>query len=171
MTKLEAAELVASLRASFPGARFPAESVAMYETMLADLDVKTARRAVSELVRTRTSEFMPSIGAIRHAAANAVHGNLRSGEEAWGIVTLAIRRIGAYGVPRFKDPAIARAVELMGWRNLAVDGTNDAADRARFCELYEQLRDEQRTGQVASPKLEPAPAFVGLLKGIGRKVG
>ncbi len=166
MTQAEASQAVAILRAAFPGLRFPPESAALYEKMLADLDFELVKAAVHRLVAVQTQAFIPTIGAIRTEAARQAHGALRSGEEAWGDVLAEIRRTGAYGRPRLKDGVAAKCVELMGWRDLCLS-TNDVADRARFCTLYVDLRDRERAGQVASPALRLLPPLDPKLLGIG----
>jgi hypothetical protein len=99
-----------------------------------------------------TSKFLPTIAEIRAAAVEMAHGARRLGGEAWGDVGSEIRRVGAYGEPQFTDPVAAECVRLMGWRNLCL-GTNDAADRARFVELYDGLAVRARADQVAGEAL------------------
>lgn len=171
MTKGEAAQVVAMLAGGFPGARFTEENAAVYEAFLADLDFALAAPAVAHLVNT--ARFLPSIAEIRAACLDARDGKPRGAEDAWGDVVAEIRRVGAYGAPSFADPHTAHAVERLGWRNLC-GSTNDAADRARFCELYNRARDRQREQTQASPGLRGGAvagrlpgAVAGLLAGVG----
>lgn len=171
MNKLESARVVAMLALGFPSARFSGQNAAVYEAFLADIDYELASVAVAKLVNT--SKFLPSIAEIRSACLDARDGRPRGAEEAWGDVVSEIRRIGTYGAPVFADPLTARAVERLGWRSLC-GSTNDAADRARFCELYNRARDNERDETLASPALTSSarrqlPSAVrGLLTGIGK---
>jgi len=171
MTKTEVVQAVAMLASAFPSSRFTAENASAYETLLVDLEAGELMAAVTLL--SRTSTFLPSIFEIRSAVLDARRGGRgRSPEDAWGDVLSEIRRVGAYGVPVFTDPIVAFTVGRLGWRNLCLEGRNDAADRARFCELYGQARDRDRRERLASPKLLggslPAPVRE-LVSGIGRK--
>lgn len=155
MTKSEVAELVAVLSASYPAAPMSERTTMAYESMLADLECAAANAAVARLVQT--SKWLPTIAEIRAAAYELAAGPRRLAGEAWGDVLSEIRRTGSYGVPRFVDARTAECVRLMGWRNLCLS-ENDAADRARFAELYDGLTERaMREGQVSSALALPAP--------------
>lgn len=159
MTKTEAARLVAFLLGAYSSVPVSSKTTLVYEAQLADLEFSTARRAVDRL--TKTSRFMPTIAEIRAMAVEIQHGPRRLGAEAWGDVLGEIRRVGLYGLPRFDDPRVAEAVHLMTWRGLCL-GENEAADRARFVDLYDGLQDRARADAVAGATL---PAARGLLAG------
>ena len=72
-----------------------------------------------------------------------------------GDVLAEIRRTGVYGVPSFADPLVTECVRIMTWRGLCL-GENEAADRARFIELYDGLATRWRVDAVAGRAL-PAP--------------
>lgn len=164
MTKAEAAKLVGFLLGAFPSASVTEKTSLVYEQLLADLDFSAAQLAVNRLARTK--RFLPTIAEIREAALEIVHGPKRLGGEAWGDVLAEIRRVGAYDLPRFEDPAVAEAVRLMGWRGLCL-GDNETSDRARFVELYEGLQDRARTDVQAGHALPPAKGLAGLPKPSG----
>lgn len=140
MTRSEAAKLVAVLLAAFPSAKSTAGTSEVYERMLADLDYPTANAAVERLIAT--CKFMPSIAEIRGACMDLSHGDQRAGGEAWGECLKAISRFGIYRAPgkdfSFQDPLVARCVAALGWEALC-NSENQAADRARFIELYDKL--------------------------------
>lgn len=161
MTKAEAAKLVAVLLASYPNtpqARVSSsgqtvQTSEVYERMLADLEYPTANAAVERLLAT--SRFMPTVAEIRDACMDLIHGDQRAGGEAWGECVKAISRWGIYRVPgvdfMFSDPLVARCVAALGWQNLC-NSENQAADRARFIELYDRLavgaRRDTNTNQL-----------------------
>jgi hypothetical protein len=155
MTKADVTELVAILSAAFPGSSMSERTVEVYEGMLLDLDFEAAKKAVARLVTT--SRFLPTIAEIRTAAFELEQGARRLAGEAWGDVLSEIRRTGSYGVPRFVDARTAECVRLMGWRNLCFS-ESDAADRARFAELYDGLTERAvRDGLAGSGLALPAP--------------
>lgn len=155
MTKSEVVELVAVLSASYPSASLAERTVLVYEQMLEDLDCSAASAAVARLVQT--SKWLPTIAEIRGAAYELAAVPRRLAGEAWGDVLSEIRRTGSYGIPRFVDPRTAECVRLMGWRNLCLS-ENDAADRARFADLYDGLTERaMREGQVSPALALPAP--------------
>lgn len=155
MKRSEVAELVAIMAAAFIRPPMTEKTCQVYETMLADLEHGAAKRAVMRLVNT--SKWLPTIAEIRAAAVELEHGARRSGAEAWGDVTTAIRKIGRYGNPAFEDPLVAQCVRSFGWETLC-DSTNDTADRARFIEAFDALAERSRRDLVAGAALAlPSP--------------
>lgn len=167
MTKTEASQLVAILFASFPSARLDRTHVDAYVSGLVDLDGRTAAAAVTRL--RFTSKFLPSIAEIREACAAQTHGPRRSGEEAYAELTDAVRRHGrdyGQGMPKFRDPLIAKCLGVWGsWNDFCASPSDDPGGRARFVQLYDELASRRRQDQVAGAPLpaprqgKPAPAF------------
>lgn len=153
MTKAEAAELVALVVAQWPQTAVTDKTSMVYEAALLDLDFAVAQVAVSRLAKT--ARWLPTVAEIREVAADLVHGPKRLGTEAWGDVGDEVRRVGAYGLPRFTDPIVAEAVRVIGWRTICL-GDNDVSDRARFIDVYEGLQQRARTDIVANHALPPA---------------
>jgi hypothetical protein len=154
MTKIEAAKLVAMLLQAYPNAQISPATSQTYELHLADLEAVGALEAVNRLIRT--SKWLPTIAEIRGMVVDVSEGPRRLGGEAWADVNNAVRFIGSYRPPPvFEDPIVARCVDAMGWKNLCLS-TNDAADRARFIEIYEGMVDRQRADIVAGRALPPA---------------
>src|SRR6185369_4442715 len=151
MTPAEAAKSVAVLAAAYPNARWAAATIQVYEEMLGDLDFQLVKRAISRLVCT--SKFLPTIAEIREASADLSLGPSRSPIDAWGDVTMAIRRIGSYFTPKINDPLVADCVRIMGWRNLCLGDSSEMADRARFAELYGDMQRKQRLNDLSEPGL------------------
>lgn len=149
MKPSEAAKAVGVLQAAYPSARWSNETVQVYESLLVDLDFDLVTKAIARHICT--SKFLPTIAEIRDAAADVALGPTRNGVDAWGDVGMAIRRVGSYGMPKFEDPIVAECVRIMGWRNLCLGDSPEAADRARFCELYADLQKKQRVRDVTEP--------------------
>ena len=153
MKKHEVSKIVAYLAAAFPQAQVTEATSEVYETMLADLDFEPAQEAVHRLCAT--SEWLPTIAKIRATYTDITRGPRRTGAEAHGDVLAEIRRVGAYDKPRFVDPIVAECVASMGWRGLCL-GDNEAADRARFIELYDRLSERDRQDAVVGRALPKA---------------
>jgi len=149
VTPAEAAKSVAVLAAAYPNARSSSATFQVYEEMLADLDFDLVKRAISRLVCT--SKFLPTIAEIREASADLSLGPSRNAINAWGDVTMAIRRVGYCGSPKFNDPLVADCVRIMGWRNLCLGDSTEMADRARFAELYADMQRKQRLNDLSEP--------------------
>jgi hypothetical protein len=173
VTPAEAAKAVAMLQAAYPAARWAEATIALYELMLSDLDFAVAGSAIARIIRT--SKFLPTIAEVFDVAADLTVGPTRSAVDAWGDVGTAIRRVGSYGVPRFADSIVAECVRVMGWRNLCLGDSPEAANRARFCELYADLQRKQRARDVSEPErlLPPpgrVPEFAGNVRSLLQKV-
>ncbi len=168
MQRSETAQILTMLSAAFRDAPISEMTAELYETMLADLDFQACKTAVFRLIRT--SKWLPTIAEVRGAVADVQLGPKRSGGEAYGDVLAEIRRTGYIGVPRFNDPVVSRCVELMTWRGLCL-GENEAADRARFIELYDSLAERERRDVVAGIALPPARGGLALPSAIGRLLG
>ena len=107
------------------------------------------------------SQARQHFSEVLDTAADLTVGPGRSAVDAWGDVGHAIRRVGYIGVPNFRDPIVDYCVRAMGWLNLCKGDSLEAADRARFCELYEHRQAEQRKWDVSEPsKLLPGASHV-----------
>ena len=150
MTKAEAAKLVAVLIAAYPSAKLGPDTTGIYERMLIDLDYPSANAAVERLLAT--SKWPPTVAEIREASLALTTGEIKPGGEAWGIVLSAIGRHGRNRTPGVDfdlgDTVALDVVRALHWRELC-DSDNQAADRARFIELYDQLAATARRRQLS----------------------
>jgi hypothetical protein len=153
------------LAAAYRDAPISDDTAGVYETMLLDLPFAACQQAVARLICT--SKWLPTVAEIRAAATDVERGPVRSGGEAYGDVLAEIRRTGSYGLPSFVDPLVAECVRLMGWRGLCL-GTNEAADRARFVELYDALARRGRADEVVGHALPRSPSGLGLPSPVGK---
>lgn len=175
MKPSEVTTIVAMLAAAYPAARMNEATVDVYELMLGDLDYQVARDAIARIIRT--SKFLPTVAEILEAAATEAVGETRNALQAWGDVMQAIRRVGQYGLPKFKDPLVAECVKSLGWRYLCTADVPESVDRARFAELYNDLQRRERVatitapGRLLPPKTEQAPELPGNVRELVRKVG
>lgn len=157
MTKVQVAEIVGLLIRAFPNFAGSTDTSKVYERMLEDLDHQVALTAVKRVLST--ARFMPTIAEIRAAAAEVLHGPKPGGVQAWGAVVEAIQRVGSYRpAPIFRDVLIGECVRALGWKNLCL-GDNDAADRARFIQMYDDLAAKRRTETIVAHALVPPAAL------------
>ena len=145
MQRSECLKLIAVMVAAYPRAKFTQANANAYAAGLEDLDHGVASEAIHSLIRI--NKWLPTIAEVRATALDLMQGERPHALEAWGKVCSAAERRGSYWSPKFRDATTQRCVEAMGWRYLC-RSTSDAADRARFVELYAQLSERQRLRDV-----------------------
>lgn len=150
MTDTEVRKIVAVLMGAFPGARITQETTAVYERMIRDLEYPLANAAVERLLAT--CKFMPTVAEIRETALALAVGEQKPGGEAWGKVLALVARYGSYREPgkdfEIADPVLRKSIASLGWREICLS-ENQAADRARFIELYDKLAVQERRKQAS----------------------
>jgi hypothetical protein len=174
MNRQESARLVAIVMGAYPSqaAKMSAKQgeamITAYETLLDDVTYELAQGAVRVLAQTE--KFMPSVAEIRAACLELTNGPKRPGGDAWGDV-IALRTFRDVTDMAKADPITLHICKEFGWieyrtlfRNGAdvdqwhvVSGDNEAADRARFIELYDKLKAQGHRETVA-PLLATARA-------------
>jgi hypothetical protein len=152
---------IASLRAAFPNANLPAETVAIYEAALADLDPADVERAV--VARIKTSRFFPTVAEIREQVAEtnlALPGPI----EAWNQA--------CDSDPGERAPLVTEALRSIGGSWAVRTSENPIAIRAQFLKFYGELRafaiaSQGRTSMapmlVEAPLTEVPPEVASLL--------
>lgn len=131
------------------------ETLKVYRDALADVDPDVLRAACLLLVRTL--RFWPSIAEIRSACleVSGERANLPAVGEAYAEARRAAARFGAGGKPvggDFSHAIVHRAaVQASGsWRMWCLSD-NEAPQRARFFEVFKELRDRE-IRQLALPE-------------------
>jgi hypothetical protein len=152
VTPRDVGEVVNWILASFPTQAAKVDSKSMtkaYGAGLMDLDAAQCMAAVTELAKTE--DWIPSIAMIRARVVAMNCGERRPGIEAWGDVMREVRRVGRERPPVFADPITAAAVSVLTWSAVCDARAGDAAVRARFCELYDNLAQRAwRNVQISS---------------------
>lgn len=175
MTEVEAQQLIVMMSTAWPdGIRHlspdqQAQTQGLYRMFLLDLPYDAANAALTRMIAaSHESPRWPAIATLRREISTLLHGRQLSAGEAWGVVL-------KLGAPRDEsrwgevDQMIRRCCESMGWvvrdtiwrggvelKRVRVElGEHEPSDRARFCELYDQLARDQRVertvGQLAAP--------------------
>lgn len=162
MTDAESTMALKVLFAAYPAAMARQSDIQQQETrktyrlMLADLNFDLVQCAVARLIAT--AKWLPTVAEIREAAVLISAGNTRTGLEAWGDVTRAIGRQGAYRAPGkdffFRDDIVARCVAALSWSELCASELI-ASERARFIESYDRMAQAMR----ADAQFKGLPAY------------
>lgn len=152
MTKNEALKLLVVLTAAYPRQEIGDPTAALYVKFMADLDYHATEVAIARHIATE--KFFPAIAEIREAVVN-VTNPLPSAAEAWRETLRAVYDVGIYkGPPKFSHPAVDKAVDTIGWREICMSEVGDPAIRAHFMQVYESYRqrhlDEMRYPQLPS---------------------
>ena len=145
MNKTEVANLLALCASAYPHVVITKETAIVYAEMLADLDLKVAMEAVKKLIAT--SQYFPTVAAIREQCASIVTPFAPSLASAWAEVTHHVRHLGHGRQPEWSHPSIATTVDTLGWRELCMS-ENQAVMRAHFWKVYEAVAREHRTNAI-----------------------
>jgi len=133
---------VTALAAAFPHGKITRATIEVYARSLSDLDAPLLDAAIMECMST--CEFFPTLKAIRDTAARLALGDHLEALEAWALVKHYARDGDYNHIHEFDDPLITECVQILGWRDYLNSPTNDEPSwRARFCEIYNQLRERQ----------------------------
>lgn len=177
MTDIEAQQLIVVMSTAWPdgirhlSADQQVETQRMYVRFLLDLPYDVANAALTRMIAaTHEARAWPTIATLRREISTLLHGRQMPSGEAWGVVLkLGAPRDGAaWGKV---DPLIRRCCEAMGWivrdtvwrgkaeiARIRVElGDHEPSDRARFCELYDQLAREQRVERATGKAQIEAP--------------
>lgn len=138
-TRVEIIERLGILIAAYPNTQVTGDTINVYVRMLEDVPVQVLDCAVKQSLAE--CKFFPSVAELREKvfALSSNVSQVPDGWAAWGQVVNEIHRTGFYGQPEFKSPLLARAVEIIGWRELCTS-ENSVADRAHFVKIYDQLK-------------------------------
>lgn len=149
MTSQEASALVASLKAAFPDANIPAETVVMYAAALEDLDFQAGQAAVGALIRS--TRWFPKIAEIREAAAEQTLG-VPSPASAW-------ERLTEYTDHRREHATLTdlerRALQAVGGTWAVRTSESPTVLRSQFMKVYEELRRDAIRQEMHGPYALP----------------
>jgi hypothetical protein len=157
MTTKQARSLIAQLSAAFPRQEITSETLAVYASMIADLDFDTAQAAVLGLIAE--SRFFPAVAEIREAAAE-LSTNLPSANEAWLEVEAAIRRFDGcdsrtwtYDAD-YSSSVVADAVRSLGGVSVMHEAPQLGFVRRDFIAAYNDFRRDAMRKETVGAVLE-----------------
>ena len=147
-------------------------------TILEDLPYEQLQLAAKK-IGSQDSPWPPSAGELRHAVMdlNMSNDERMTAGEAWNEVNMAVRSHGKHaylpGPPplnreptrQWSSPQVKRAFEAIGGWSYFQQAQEDAqmADRARFCQAFEQLQKREQTDARMLPAVREYTEQVRLL--------
>lgn len=133
----------------------------LYQIMLAEISADVLGKAIETIIKN--SKWCPTVAEIRQKAEEiqnvATNTQAITAGMAWESVQHAIRKVGGYGRPSFKDPICAKVVSQMGWMDICMTPTEmTTALRAQFIKMYEREAAQNETerqirGVISAQKL------------------
>ena len=138
MTREETAKMLAYLCSAYPQVVIRKENAEMYHRMLQDLDFDYVTRALDVLIME--SKWFPSVAQIRQATGEQSGDYGPQLGVAWAEVLKLASEVGHYGRPQFSHPAIAKAVDEIGWRHVCM-GSVDSV-KIQFSQVYKRRMSE-----------------------------
>lgn len=157
MTKADAAKMAAVIVTAYPNYdKFKSrEEVNNYVGLLATMFAADDAAAVGLAVKKHiaTSKWPPSIAEIRELMLETTHPEIVPPDLAWAAVSdliFTLRR-GQWDEAKDRLPAlVARAVEIIGWKNLydmhsGEAGSKPGMDRVAFLGQYAPMYDRAKT--------------------------
>ena len=139
MTREEVVVFLASCRAAFPGMTLVAGMGTKWEQMLRDVSLDEAELALTAYGRVEE----------RPPAAASIRAYVRAAREAQAQATAAQRALASDG-RRHRMPA--------GFRELAAQWA--AANRGKYAELHEAIREKEREQGRELRPYKPMPGFL-----------
>lgn len=157
------ASVIALLESATGAPPTPADRVAVYYDLLADLPLSLLQAAAKRAALVHRFPSLPPAGSIR-SEARKLEASDPSPTAAWELAVAAVRK---YGIRRpvtglkSLPPAVERAARAVGWEVLCDARREDTLVRHQFLTTYDaQARSDQREAEL------PAPLRV-LSEGIG----
>lgn len=152
MKDSEAKAMANTLFGGYPLLRVSDATLDVYRQAFSAMTVERALLIINRLHVTH-KERPPNLGQVLEACTVQDSGARISGEEAYTQLTKAAQRYGrSYGSddpPPKLDPLVVRALGVWGsWNQFCNSPDDDAAGRARFIALYDQLAQREQVAKV-----------------------
>lgn len=134
MTRLNFKKGIAILTSAFPErfGEFSKDNLRIWFTLLADIDDRVWERTILFIARNHSKPPVPA--TIRKIALDSEE---LEPEEAWGMVTDAVRSCGRYSLPHFADEGLNKAIRAIGWHQICDCNIDELSGlRAHFFRTY-----------------------------------
>lgn len=157
--------MIVILSAAYPRFEVTADTGRVYAELLGDLSDDLLLAAARH--HAATSKWFPSVAELREATMDLASraAGIRTAEEAWKQVMLAVQRHGWYGemapgggwqVPRMLSDLERHAVDALGGWRAVCHSENAAADRAHFLRIYGNLLQRKQQEAMMLPDVRQA---------------
>lgn len=156
MNLSDAVDLVADVQAAYPRQPWPDETVNLYASELArlPLEPEPAVAAIRAMIRSRTSEWAPTIGEIvQYLVAQA--DAAPSFDEAWAEM-VSKASSGNYfrpdEAPVMSHPAVDALARLIGWSTFRTASVADDFFRRQAAKVYAGVLEDRTRVALDSPE-------------------
>lgn len=145
VNKQEFATLVLAMQAMY-GDKFigTEEAMDVWFALLHDLDYQILSKALQKYMLT--NKFKPTVAELREIYADLICPVVSDWSEGWEKVSSAIGHYGMYRAEETMenfDEVTREAVKRLGFQNICLS-ENIVADRTRFAESYQAIRQRKR---------------------------
>lgn len=156
MNKVEITMLIEILSANYrnwPEQGKEAATVQLWEMMLSDLPIETAKHAIQ--MHISRSAYPPTVADIREAAARVSGPRTIDAIEAWEQISTAIRKYGYYreaeGIASLPED-VAIMAKRFGWKEICTNENIDTL-RAQFRMAWETQSKRLKEQSILQPEL------------------
>jgi hypothetical protein len=143
------APILRQLFGAYTNSQATVETIAVYDRQLVEIPPGELQAVVDQCIRE--CKFLPTVAELFERWHASKHTEDPTPAEGWESVEKAIRGVGCWGSPKFRDPLVKRVVDMMGWRNLC-ESDKPAVDRAQFMQMYSQLRERSQRDEKMTPE-------------------
>jgi hypothetical protein len=160
-TRTDIKNIIAYLALAFPN--FHADvtgtpnTVDVYLDLLGDMPAETLQVAVKSCCAEPGRAFAPSAGEIRGMAAqlHAQAAGMPTAAEAWGVIMQSFHLVSSdrERLPVLRNPLVVKALRCMGGLEVIGMSENLPAERARFLQFYDELRERAMSDAAELPQV------------------
>lgn len=184
MTRADAAKLVAIIVTAYPNfdkfrdAQAVASTVDLWAAMFADDDARIVGLAVKKHIAT--NKWPPSVAELREIMLEIQRPELIAPDQAWAAVSDYMHTAGSWSdnhLERALPPLVARAVEVIGYRNLYDMNRGTYGDskpgmaRVAFMQQYTAMYEREKARAMTPEEVTAAiDAITGALPDKGQRL-
>lgn len=130
-------------------------AIDVYLDLLGDMSLDTLTTAVRACCAEPGRAFAPSPGEIRGAATqmHAQAAGLPTAGEAWGAIMESFRRTSFNQPDLLEHPLVKEALRCMGGKDIIGMSENLPAERARFLQFYDELKEKTMANEAMLPQV------------------
>ena len=148
MEKLDTAQVISVLAASYPNWSVTEATIEVYHELLGDLDGDLVKKAARDWAMAE--KWPPTVADLRSMVAEMSGYLPPAPEQAWSEVMSVIRVYGSSRkIPEWSHEAVAQAVNCIGYRNICASEKVEVV-RAQFLKAYDGYRARSSRETITS---------------------